>query len=339
MKKRSTILTSSVSLLILVSTLMMISYVHISAKSMNIPFYMSHNFFKLKLDNNFDVPIDSIKDFNDVNDILIISSYEEQDMIGIYDPNMIYALSNTVSMIGDTRYFSTDDYINRTSSGIVVSDILAYNIVGRTDRQSEYMDDVMYYTDSLNMLAENRSLKAIMNLYSFESLGTSVYIDFYSKDGGESANRLKDILMTYGYKVDNSETPSVPEAIFEKNKNLSSTVMMGFTIFYVIYAIVSYWHFYNQKRELSIHYIFGGRFRSIAKIKVDPLFALSIAYFVLVFIFYRYQQNVNYTIMGFTSVFAIYIIHVCIVHLINIGMYGIVYRSIETAGGMNENER
>lgn len=62
MKKRNTILTSSISLLILLSALMMISYVHLSSKSMGVPFYMSHYYIKLNLSNSSPVPIDLITD-------------------------------------------------------------------------------------------------------------------------------------------------------------------------------------------------------------------------------------------------------------------------------------
>lgn len=336
MKNRGILLTSSIGLLIIIGTLFMMSYVQISAKSLNLPFYLSHNYIKLTNRDYPSVSIDVISDYNTAPDLVIISTdFEKQGFLGIYDPSMRYALINASSTIGKTRYFSSHDYVNGTRAGIVVSDSLAYLMEEPEHRKSPYVDEVMYYTDTQNILVENKNIKAIVNLFSFETLGSSIYIDYSSSGGQKSADNLKSVLLAQGYQVDKSETPSVIDALMDSNKTFLSTIMMGFVIFYVIYAIVSYWHFYNRKRELSIHYVLGGSFPHLLNRAAGPHFLISIVQFIIVYIFYRYQLLVNFTIMDFTTVLVIYLIHLSIVNMLNILAFGIVYIDIQATEGIS----
>lgn len=61
-----------------------------------------------------------IIDVKNDRDILILSHHEGSEVVGVFDPNMVMAFENTYDLLGFTRYFSHQDYINRTKTGMVI---------------------------------------------------------------------------------------------------------------------------------------------------------------------------------------------------------------------------
>lgn len=333
MKKIRLYAMSTTNLLILLTLLMMLSYVHLSAKREKLPFFMTPNFIKVTNNSANNVPVRLLEKYNSEEDITIISAYDEEATIGIYDPNMNYAMGNTVIFFGQTRYFSSSDYLNATKSGIIVSDNLAYDMEHCKLSNNDHIEDVMYCTDSESMLSNDGKTRQIVNLFSFDNLGESVYLDYYSESGKGVVSQIVSDLKQNGYHVDSSDIPNVIEALIQPNKGLISVIMTGSFVFYILYYIVSYWYFFNMRREVLIHYLHGGQFKSMAHRFVKPLFYISILQLTVAYLFANYQRSFGYLIMSNGSLLIISIFHIVLTLSIHVIAYQRVYTSIKNKRG------
>lgn len=333
MKKNRLYIMSTTNLLILLTLLMMLSYVQLSAKSEKVPFFMTNNFIKMTSNSSNNATVELLNKYNLEEDITIISSYEEESSIGIYDPNMNYALENSYLSLGQIRYFSSSDYLNATKSGIVVSDNLASDLERCKAFKNGHIEEVMYCTDSQSSLSNNGKTRQIVNLFSFDKLGKSIYLDYYSESGKGVVDQVMKELKQNGYQVDTSGTPKVIEALLQPNKGLISIIMVGGFIFYILYYIVAYWYFFNMRREISIHYLHGGQFKSMAIFYIKPLFYISLLQLMVAYLFVNYQRTVGYLIMTNESLLYIFILHIVLALSIHVIAYQRVYTSIKNKRG------
>lgn len=316
------------NLFILLTILMMISYIHLGERSEKIPFNMSSNSIKLTSENLVNVPVSLINKYNNVADITIISTYDEAGTIGIYDPSMNYAMGNTVVLFGQTRYFSPDDYKNGTKSGIIVSNNLAYDLERCKNFYTDFIEDVLYCTDQQVMLSNNGKTREIINLFSFDVLGESVYLDYYNESGKKVVNNIVKELEDYGYYVNTDDIPGVVESLLQPNRDLISVIMTGSLLFYILYYIVSYWYFFNIRRKISIHHLHGGQYISTGIHFITPLLFSTLLQMIPVFLFARYQRNFGYLIMSDLELLFICILHIIVTLCIHFIAYHYVFKSI-----------
>lgn len=105
------------------STLLSLGYcVARSETSKDTPYGLTYNYTQLKLTGTSKVNFQDIVDINTDTNITIISEYSNVNYIALYDPNYYFYSQKMVDFIGTTRYFSHSDYVNKTRTGILVSD-------------------------------------------------------------------------------------------------------------------------------------------------------------------------------------------------------------------------
>ena len=171
---------------------MMLSYIQGKAMARDpnaFPFYMGPNNVIMKRNTEQRVIFEDIIDVDKDTGVLVISRDEDSEVIGVYDPEMVRAFENTYSGAGFTRYFSYDDYVNKTKAGILVSNACDWEYTSENQRA------IMLWI--LTALSIMTGVKEVVNLASLETLGDYVYLDYGDR---QVADRIIKRLQDSGYR-------------------------------------------------------------------------------------------------------------------------------------------
>ena len=301
---------------------MMLSYVQGTAmtrESDAYPFYMGQNYVIMKADSGQRVSFEDIIDIDKDTGVLVISRGINSETIGVYDPDMTMAFENAFTGRGITRYFSHDDYTNKTKSGIIVSST-PENIT--PEYTSANISEVMYSTDINSSFNYDGYTKEVVNLASLETLGEYVYLDYGDK---QSANRIIGLLRDSGYSRQSGDYIGLLESLFSFKGWIGSTMTDGLLI-YVFFGVASFWHFYNDRKKITIHFLHGGTLKRMTSNLMGQFVILSLLGMIPVLIFSSLQRGTGYLVMTKSSLLMFLITHILITSL----MYLLTFYSVFT---------
>ena len=91
--------------------------------NIELPYGLSNNYMKFVNTENINIKFNDIINIQKDDKITIISEYAGENFIALYDPSFYFYDQKMVHALGGTRYFSNKDYVNKTKTGILVSDI------------------------------------------------------------------------------------------------------------------------------------------------------------------------------------------------------------------------
>lgn len=160
-----------ISALLLFATVLSINYSFSRRWQWNeYPFGLSGNYkVLLQTDNDVIKPLEII-DPNLYTDITVISEYPESEILGLYDPAMLYYNGMWHS---DERYFSYDDYREGRAVGALITEY--------GDEPADRKSDVPYteclFTADAAQPICKEGYKYIVNLTSLSYLGKVIYLD------------------------------------------------------------------------------------------------------------------------------------------------------------------
>lgn len=195
-------------------------------------------------------------------EVLIISKYDNQSYAGIYDPMMREAFQSQLVLAGRTRYFSKADYQDKTLSGILIDDNLAYNIGWCKSTKTERIDDPISCIESMSRLSNNNTINEVVNLASLDHMGDDVYIE---SENTKALENLQDRFLKLGYDLVETERVGFVQSLFFSLTDLSAETFMAVAVLalYCLYGYTIYLYIYGQRKELTIHLIHGATFKSI----------------------------------------------------------------------------
>lgn len=300
---------------------MMLSYIQIEAMARATdayPFYMGTNYIIMKRDSEQRVSFDDIIDVDKDTGVLVISRDENSETIGVYDPNMIMAFQNAFTGgRGITRYFSHDDYINKTKSGIIVSST-PENIT--PEYTSTNISEVMYCTDINSSFNYDGYTKEVVNLASLDTLGEYVYLDYGDE---QSANRIIGLLRDTGYSRQSGGYVGLLESLLSF-KGFMNRIMTGGFLIYVFFGVTSFWHFYNDRKKITIRFLHGGTLKRMTSKLMGQFIILSLLGMIPVLIFSSLQRGAGYLVMTSSSLLMFLVTHMLITSL----MYSSTFFSV-----------
>ncbi|HBC32205.1 MAG TPA: hypothetical protein DC024_13310 [Clostridiales bacterium] len=320
MKLKKKLLISIISVFVAVSAIMMLSYVQAQAIYQEAyPFGMGQNHIVMKSDSKKQVCFSDVINIDEDIDVLIISRDDENsETIGVYDPSMVMAFWNTASGLGITRYFSYDDYINKTKSGILITD---NSTVDKIAYISENIDDLMYCVDTQSSFNYYGDTKEVVNLASLSTLGNNIYLDY----GNEKvANNIVKRLTNLGYRKLSLEYVGLLESIFSFNHDIYEAIMIAGLVIYLLFGVVAFWHLYNNRKEIRIHLLHGGTLKSLA-INLWQFVILNLIGMIPVTIFSLFQRKMGNMFTSNVSLMMFLGVHVLITSILYMLAFSLVY--------------
>lgn len=315
---------SIIATLIGMAALLMLTYVHASAASSEMyPFYMTNNHMVFKRNTDSLVTFEDIIDLNTDTDVLVISQYQDETILGVYDPTMVMAFQNLHTVPGFTRYFSLSDYENKTKSGILISDSYQHDLEKKKLITTPYIDDVMYFTDTQSSFSTDKNVNSVVNLASLEHFGDTVYIDFAHKDFAKNIiGQLKD----FGYREQKGISTGYIEALIFHPKNEVSLVMFfGLLMCYVIVAFVAFWNFYNQRKYIILHFLHGGTLETTSKNFLGGFFVLSFIGTIPILLLVEVLKKIGFILVSNISILGFIVVHLMLVFSIYILAFNHVF--------------
>lgn len=310
-----------ISTSILIIFIMVLSYVQLMVKRSETKFSLSNNYTQVEKVTDDKTSFFQIEEILKSKDILLLSEFKDKSYLGIYDPALLYPPHNFYNILGTYRYFSEEDYINGTKTAIIIDDLITssdhFDSKLCKEKINERIDEVIYCSDSNNLLSNYGEYIEIINLASLEHLGDILYLDYRNVEGQKESQAIINDLSDYGYLAVSTKLKlgniisKIPLTSF------SLTIIMLSLILYVLYFVMAYWFFYNNKNSIKIYHNHGGTNFSIAnkfrvdKIKIYPLVVL----FCLSFIYFQYKHNL--IVMDYFAVMFIAFSHVILIECIN----------------------
>lgn len=318
-----------ISTLISMSVLMMFTYVHASVVNSNpTPFYMTSKHIVMKSESLQHITFDDIIDVDKDKSIIVISRDSDSEVVGIYDPNMIFAFENTFVSAGLTRYFSYDDYINKTKAGVLVLGNQPNDLLNYKSLTNERIQDVIYSVDSQSRFNYDGKIKEVINLASFQALGDTIYIDYGDK---EIANKLVTKLTNFGYRKYPQEPIGLLKALMGSDKNIIEVIMSGGVLIYIAFAVIAFWSFYNIRKEVSIHFLHGGTIKTVSKNLVSGFAIWNLFGMVPVLFLAHVLRNEGYLLISKTSLWSFIMFHVLLTLLLYILAFCLMFRIIRNS--------
>ncbi|MGI6363422.1 MAG: hypothetical protein ACOX21_06740 [Bacillota bacterium] len=307
--KNEQIIMSMLSIIIALSVLMMLGYAQkfvTNSQDDAFPFFMSFNCVVMKSNTKPTASFADIIDANTDIDVLVISRDEGSYFIGIYDPNMVMAFENTYQLLGQSRYFSYADYVNKTKSGILISDSLTHNVEAWKSYTSEAIEDVMYFTDTQSRFNYFGRTTQVLNLASLDTLGEYVYLDYGNK---EVAERIIGKLTDLGYSIVPVKYIGLLSTIISPGLTGKGVMMVSGLLIYLFFGIAAYWHYFNRAKEITIHYLHGGTLNTVSQNLGKRFVVLNLCGMIPVFLFSLFLRTKDQLIASNMSIIMFIIFH------------------------------
>lgn len=256
--------------------------------------------------------------------ILVISEYNNENYLGIYDPQMIYAGRNSYQMKGMTRYFNTSDYMNQTNAGIFLS---SYDNFNQCKVWGEkLMDIVLYCAENSGTFGED--ITHLLNVTSLEALGDTVYIDY---DDPETVKPLIEKMKSLGYQEISARDYGFVEIFLKVDPELLLIYILILCGMYVMYFMMLYWHFLNERKRIYLHYLHGGSHLPILLSYVKPYLKGSAYGLVFIYVLKETLDSIEFVRFSNVSFVLLLILHNLITVLLLMVSFSKVYNKITTS--------
>lgn len=201
--KKQSAVCGIISCLILVAVLFAVGYCVLRGVSrQDTPFDLSPDFISLKAPETGRAKTEAVMDVEEDSNITLISQYEGEEYMGIYDPAYYFYKEKAVDFFGELRYFSREDYEEKKSVGVYVSD--QHNVMtGYSEMESAVTPMVEELLFSVNPSSSlyKENVTYIANQMCLEELGDQVFID---SEVRKARNHIKEKLLEAGYRIEDS---------------------------------------------------------------------------------------------------------------------------------------
>lgn len=256
--KKQCILCAIISCLIMSSTFISLTYCfgrRMAAKDM--PYGLSQNYRKFVREDLCEKQLGSIIDIEKDDEVTLISEYSGENYISLYDPRYYFYDENPVQAIGERRYFSKRDYVERTKTGaaVVWSEDQLFGADMQQMVQSGICEECIFLFNSSGRLYK-LGIEYVVNMASLEKMGETVYLD---SDDEKELERIERKLILEGYKKIEEKTNKwigisdiMPQSLYE------IVVFAANAALYLIYAFACGMMFFYNGRRLKINKLCGG---------------------------------------------------------------------------------
>lgn len=253
--------------------------------------------------------------------VLVLSEYNNENYLGVYDPMMIYAGQNSYQIKGMTRYFNTSDYMNQTNTGIFLS---SYDNFNQCKLWGEkLMDIVLYCAENSDTFGEN--ITHLLNLSSLEALGDTVYIDY---DDLETVKPLIEKMKSLGYQEILARDYGFVEIFLKVELGLLLIYILILSGMYILYFMMLYWHFLNERKRIYLHYLHGGSHLPILLSYVKPYLKGNAYGLVLIYVLKEILNLIEFVRFSNGSFLMLLILHNLITVLLLMVSFSKVYNKI-----------
>lgn len=253
--------------------------------------------------------------------ILVISEYEGEDFLGIYDPMLIYSVRNSYQIKGITRYFNTSDYINRTKAGIYLTGFDNFNQCNVWG--GKLMDIVLYCAENDGLFGED--ITHLLNLTSLETLGNTVYIDY---DELEIVKPVLEKLNSLGYEDRLERDYGFVEVFLKVAPGTLLNYILILCGMYALYFMMLYWHFLNERKRIYLHYLHGGSHLPILLSYVKTHLKGSAYGLVIVYVLKETLDLIEFVRFSNVSFLMLWVLHNLITVLLLMVSFSKVYNKI-----------
>lgn len=282
-----------VSLLVFISMAMTLAYIYDKEQNYYYPFALDRfatEYSWTKIDNP--VNTSALSDLFTSETLTILSIENSKTVVGLFDGGMYYYPMINMAVIGMNRYFGEEDYVNMKNVGILIIEYLS------ADSQVETDFEPLFYIDKNNHFYRYfEEFDGILNLTSLEFLGDTIYIR--SEDENERS-KIDQALDKLGYKKQEKKDAFISAWL----KGIRSKFRVAALFFsslglYLLLFLSSFFYFYLNNRDLTIHYYCGGRSIHTFWIFYHQIFYLSIIFQFFSYFFLLKQQKLGHIPMVF----------------------------------------
>ena len=297
--KKQCILCAVISCMIMSSTFISLTYClgkRISAEDM--PYGLSENYAMFVRKNPCKKQLGDIIDLEKDNKVTLISEYTGENYISLYDPRYYFYGENSVESIGERRYFSSEDYLEHTKTGVAVvwSDDQLFGADMQQMTQPGICEECIFLINSSSKLYKS-GIEYIVNMTSLEKMGETVYVD---SDDLKELQKIESRFISEGYKKTERKQGEwkgivdiMPQSLYE------IVVLMANTVLYPIYAFACGMMFFYNGRTLKIHKLCGGTnwniFRTLSGryLKINIIGSASVTLVCYIFMKNEFPQYVG----------------------------------------------
>lgn len=309
---RNNIKSALLSSLILLTSIIAVS----SAKgwayySDSSPYNFSYNYVKFESTNQLRVEFSEVVDVEQDDKITLLSEYTGKNYMGLYDPSFYFYNQKMIECVGSARYFSYQDYKNKTKTAIYVKDSDIF--VGFSAMQSirtPLIDKCIFNINTLSDLYKD-NIDYIINQTSLDFLGDVVYIDSSDKKVIENVGKK---LENKGYTKIEPEEEHLTVTLLQGclSNFRGSVVLIPALLSYILFLFSCIMYFVNNRRILSIHMLCGGTRRKVLCSIGKEFFVLNACFGIVMLLgasfIYREKLLVYFTL---ADCIKLYTFHIC----------------------------
>lgn len=298
-------------------------YIYIYAavvRQLGTPFSMTSNHIQLTSTKDVNVSFSEIINVNEDRDVLALSFDADSEFAGVYDPENILAFENALIAPGHSRYFSSEDYLTGSQTGVLISD----NIFAAGLPQNSHIENLLYVADRESSISNYGQFNEIINLAAV-GFGNVVYIDYSDQD---AAQRIVERLEDAGYRIGQQDSIGLMSILLQMDNPLILILSSGGLALYVLFAIVAYWTILNQRKAMAVHHLHGGRIKTTIPAFAKQFLVCSLIGFIPFLGTILYVTRGGYLIMPFYEMTVLYLIHYAAVGLIYTGVYSLAFAGV-----------
>lgn len=340
--KNEVVILAAISSSLLIGLIMMFSYIQIKTSNSDpIPFGMSRKHIEFQQRTGGPVSFQNLVDPLLDTEVFLVSYNDGDSYIGVYDPALVNAYENAFHGFGMTRYFDQSDYISGSKSGIIVQDKLSLSSFSEEmamilQQVSDQVDEILYMVDSQSSFNFNGQIKEVVNLASLPALGNWVYLDHTDYEDQTTVHRISERLIQSGYQIVEKQPVGLFQALLRSQETIFGAIMMSGAVFYVLFAGICFWHFFDFEKEQRVHFLHGGTLPSMFAVIGKPFLFTNALGLLPAYLFCIYQRQSGYLIITPRSVASLFGLHLLITSLCYFMAFLLSFRMVQKTKGVRD---
>lgn len=304
----------------------------IGAASYDNKYNMPKNYLEFEKVNKANFNLDELKG----KQINVIAETDDEEIIGLYDPEYKYYLETSKILNADVfRYFSNDDYMQNKNVSIYigsVKELMQKSEIDLTSLENRFNTEIINYFDYDASICEDHVV-LVKNLFSIDSNKiTKLYV--FSENGDIDSSTIN--LLKSNFKlIKNGNFKMLKDAfnifLFGRlYERMISTSLVSILLI-VFFSILIF--FNSKKKDILINKIFGANSLSfiVNFIRRNVLFLL-ITFIVSDLLISTYLTYIENKIITLFNILTVNVILLILILLITIIKIIIMFNSIHEEG-------
>ncbi|MCI6610488.1 MAG: hypothetical protein MSH08_07035 [Ezakiella sp.] len=212
------------------------------------------------------------------NDLMVIAETNNKEILGVYDPTYFYFIYSTKFISYNKRYFSMNDYKNKTKTSIFIYPIEVilkhgYGGVNIKYNEKKYDADIINIFDPYSTIAENNSdVKIVKNLFCLNNSEIDkIYLSGYHN---HDKQKLKEAFLKNGFEPIKTKSKSILKTFSELGdaRDYVKFFFISFVSVCALFLLMFNIYIHNYYENLNVYASVGAKRKAIFMKKAILLF-------------------------------------------------------------------